>query len=123
MLSPERSTSRSERQRDAAAAAAVWNRTHAATAAPPPALPLPQRRPATQSLSLPLSRVARPEDSSKSARLATPRHRTLFIWGRSDGNGGLEVRETRPRQRTRPRRTHAHARTLARSLARTHART
>jgi hypothetical protein len=68
--------SRFGRQRDAEAAAAAWNNAHTTPAVRAPKL------------------VQAALDSAKSAR-ATPRTRTLLIWGHSDRSSGLdEVRET-----------------------------
>jgi hypothetical protein len=101
-------------QSDAEAAAAAWNSAHATPAVRAPKLV----RAATQQLSLPLSRVSRSRDSAKSAR-ATPRTRTLLIWGHGDQSSGLdEVRETSLKMPAGARtRMHAHAHAPARSRA------
>jgi hypothetical protein len=101
-------------QSDAEAAAAAWNSAHATPAVRAPKLV----RAATQQLSLPLSRVSRSRDSAKSA-CATPRTRTLLIWGHGDQSSGLdEVRETSLKMPAGARtRMHAHAHAPARSRA------
>lgn len=101
-------------QSDAEAAAAAWNSAHTTPAVRAPKLV----RAAIQPLSLPLNRVSRSRDSAKSAR-ATPRTRTLLIWGHGDQSSGLnEVCETSLKMPAGARtRMHAPAPAPARSRA------